>query len=213
MGVEIPSLRLSSRFFATRLDAKVLQVRPMGTTNWSISRDRSPALIAKIEHCWAPILSDFRGFYQLSDSRMELIMSKIPGQASANGHSSLGFQSTNGLQWISTAWGIICPILQDEAHRLLLGLPVPHQTVRDLAMDHTASRHKVTKPAPKITQFFSMDTTVFGVTTGDQVEVAQDGDENMQEKIEHQGQAGPLDKPTVARLEEHRRVSRLHGQS
>ena len=79
-------------------------------------------------------------------------------------------------------------------------------------MDHTASRHKVTKPAPKITQFFCKDTTD-GVTTGDQVEVAQDGDENMQEKIQNRGQAGPLDKLTVARLEEHRRVSQSHGQS
>jgi len=165
MGIEKPSLRLSSRFFATRLDAKVLQVRPMGATNYSISPGASSALNAK--HCWAPILSDFREFYQLSDSRMELIMSKIPGQASANGHSSLGFQSRNGLQWISTAWSITSPILQGEAHRLLLGLPVPHQTVRDLAMDHTASRHKVTKPPPKITQFFSKDSTVSGIPTGD----------------------------------------------
>ena len=93
MGIERPSLRLSSRFSATRLDAKVLQVRPMGTTNYSNTPSASSALIAKIEHCWAPILSDFREFYQLSDSRMVLIMSNHHVRNTRSGQRQRAFES------------------------------------------------------------------------------------------------------------------------
>ena len=110
-----------------------------GPASTDIPRRTSQIPTRRLHKAPSPIVSDFREFYRLSDSRMKLIMSKIPGQASANGHSSLGFQSRNGLQWISTAFGVIRPILQDEAHRYFLGLPVPHQTVRDLAMEHAAS--------------------------------------------------------------------------
>jgi len=152
MGVEIPSLRLSSRFFATRLDAKVLQVRPMGTTNHYISRDRSPALNAKIEHCWAPILSDFREYYQSSDSEMNVVMCKIPTRSDQRQWISQSWVSIKG--WSPMDLDSIRHHMSHPAHRLLLVLPVPHQTVRDLAMIHAASQSKVTQPAPKITQFF-----------------------------------------------------------
>jgi hypothetical protein len=201
MVFEKPSLRVHSQFFATRLDSEILQVRPMGTTNYHPARGRSWAMSAKIEHCWAPIFSDFRKFYQSSGSRMKLVMSKIPGRASANGHSSLGFQSADGLQWISTAWGITSPILQEEAHRLLLGIPIPHQTVRDLAIEGSPRPHRT---ATKITQFLKANTPVPGLPSETPVHPPQ--------VSRASSPCRPLDKPTSVHLEEYRRVSQAYAQ-
>jgi hypothetical protein len=183
----------------------------MGTQK-SVS-DSADATIAILSFGFGATQSDFVEVYQRASRNMEMVLSRIPSQQTSSGLQSLGFQSAKKRQWASSFLGISAPAIQEEAHWLLLDLPVPHQTVKDLAMEDALHSPKPKGSAPKITRFFSMDTPMSGgVSTEGDEEVAQEDPEETGQEVSGYQRARPLDKPTIAHLEEYRKVSRKHAR-
>lgn len=177
------------------MNSDTLQVRPMGTVeSRSTSADPTTAILA---FGFGATQSDFVEVYKRSVRNMEMVLSKIPSQQTPSGLQALGFQSAKSRQWGSSFLGISAPPLQEEAHRLLLDLSVPHQTLQDLAMQHVATQPKIPQPPPKITQSFNTNTPVPDLPPKSQVQ-------SPQASLDRQA-SRPLDTPTTAHLEEYRK--------
>ena len=162
----------------------------------SVERDPTTAIL--FFGC-RPTQSDFIEAYESTTRYMQMVLAHIPSQTTSTGLQAIGFQSAKHRQWASSFLGISAPALQEEAHRLLLGQTVQHQSVNDLAMASKGPQANVTKAVPKITQFFTPDTPASELRSESQVEVER-GSSDLQVP-------GPLEKPTTAHLDEYRRVS------
>lgn len=174
-GSSYSTLLTYSKFYATRLEATLLQIRPMGTYRGSLAADPTWSLASDptwgvLQFSLIPLQSDFIEVYK-GTGNMDLVMVKIPGRFTADGLASLGFKSIkNG--------GVTRPALQDEAHQLLLDLPIPHQTVSDLSLVRGPT--PVNPPTRTLDQFFNIPrrstipATVPRVGEADKQDVAQD---------------------------------------
>jgi len=92
-------------------------------------------MAAILKFAFLPLQSDFVEAFN-GAGLINLVMVRIPGQFAEIGLPALGFQFIRNRQWISSAiFGIATPTLQEEAHQLLLDLPVPHQVVPNLATE------------------------------------------------------------------------------
>ena len=128
-----PVIKTATRCFATHLDADVLQILSMGTSYHS-NKSRG-SMTAILKFAFQPLQSDHVEAFN-GAGKITLVMVKIPGHFADTGLRALGLQSIRNRQWFSSAvLGIATPILQEEAHQLLLDLPVPHQVASNLAIE------------------------------------------------------------------------------
>jgi hypothetical protein len=84
-----------------------------------------------------PHTSDFlEEYHNLENQAFRVVLSVIPGQRHTNGPVPLGIRSATHRQWLahSMGQGILRVETQPEAHELLMGRPVDHQSLRELSI-------------------------------------------------------------------------------
>ena len=201
-----PVIKTATRFFTTHLDADVLQVRSMGTSYHSNKRRGSVAAILKF--AFQPLQSDIVEAFN-GAGKITLVMVQIPGHFADTGLRALGLQSIRNRQWFSSAvLGIATPILQEEAHQLLLDLPVPHQVVSNLAIERALRDGLISVGAATITLDRFFDRSERSTESSHRMEAGGMGvpEDRIGTPVSvHRQEA--LDKPTTEQIEEYRRVS------
>jgi hypothetical protein len=158
----------------------------------------------------SPSQSDFKEAFHMKHEYMDLMMVKVPGKFLDNGLPAFGFKSVKSDQWVSSSTiGITTPNLQEEAVHLLLDIPVPHQSLADLAI-LAQGPALAAPPIRRLDQFFPVSghsAPQSGQATGED----QTGSgEVVEERMRASGPVPshrPLDKPTTEMIEEYRRVS------
>jgi len=201
-----PVIKTATRFFATHLDADVLQIRSMGSSYHSNKSRGSMAAILKF--AFQPLQSDFVEAFNVL-VRSLLWWSKSQFNSQKPDFPALGFQSIRNRQWFSSAiLGIATPLLQEEAHQLLLDLPVPHQVVSNLAIERALRDDPISVGAPTITLDRFFDRSERSTESSRPMEAGGMGvpEDRIETPVSVRRQ-GALDKPTTEQIEEYRRVS------